>query len=154
MSYFYLDASALAKRYMTEPGSAWIATITDPVRENAIVLAEITRVEVAAALAARHRASGGIPQEERDQAVSLLLHHCTTEYQLIPLTPGIVHRAVLLTQQYRLRGYDAVQLATALVVNTHYLSAGLPVLTFVAADTNLLVAAQAESLLVENPNTH
>lgn len=153
MSYFYLDASALAKRYLTEPGSTWIDTIADPAAENAIVLAAITRVEVAAALAARHRAAGGITLDERDRAVSLLLYHCQAEYQLVPLTPAILNRAMQLTQTYRLRGYDAVQLATALVVHGHYLAAGLPGVTFVAADDDLLAAAHAETLMVENPNT-
>jgi hypothetical protein len=31
---------------------------------------------------------------------------------------------------------------------------GLPPLTFVAADDNLLVTAQSEGLAVENPNDH
>lgn len=154
MNYVFLDASAIVKRYLTEPGSAWVDMITDPVADNAIVLAEITRVEVAAALAARHRASGGIALDARDRAVSLLLYHCTMAYQLVPLTPAIVNRAVQLTQTYRLRGYDAVQLATALIVHAHYLAAGLPGLMFVAADDDLLVAARAEALTVENPNIH
>jgi uncharacterized protein len=46
-----------------------------------------------------------------------------------------------------------VQLATALVVHGHYLAAGLPRVTFVAADDDLLAAAHAETLMVENANT-
>jgi len=45
-----------------------------------------------------------------------------------------------------------VQLATALAVNASYLAAGLPALTFVAADDDLIAAAQAEGLAAENPN--
>ena len=45
MSYFYLDSSALVKRYLTEIGSAWVGVLTDPAVGNSIVVAEITRVE-------------------------------------------------------------------------------------------------------------
>lgn len=72
MSRFYLDSSAVAKRYLPEIVSAWIRTLTDPAMGNTIIMAEITQVEVAAALAARHRAPGGISRQERDGAVRLL----------------------------------------------------------------------------------
>ena len=57
-----------------------------------------------------------------------------------------------LTQRHRLRGYDAVQLASALTANRTLTGAGLAVLTFVAADNDLLVAAQSEGMVAENPN--
>ena len=43
---------------------------------------------------------------------------------------------------------------TALLAHEQYLAAGLPVLTFVSADADLLVAARAEGLSAENPNDH
>lgn len=154
MSTFYLDASALVKRYLTETGSAWVLALTDPAAGNTIVVAEITRVEVAAALAARHRAPGGISRKERDDAVSLLLKHSDTEYQIASLSRTTISRAVDLTQNHRLRGYDAVQLATALAANESLVAAGLPSLTFVAADNDLLAAASSEGLTTENPNQY
>jgi hypothetical protein len=70
------------------------------------------------------------------------------------LTPLILDRAVYLTQNHRLRGYDAVQLATAITANQTFLGAGLIPVTFVAADTDLLAAAQAEGLTTDNPNLY
>jgi predicted nucleic acid-binding protein len=70
---YYLDASALVKRYADEAGSVWIRQITDIEAGHTILLAEITLVEVAAALAAKHRAPGGITQEQRDRALSRCL---------------------------------------------------------------------------------
>lgn len=154
MSLFYVDTSALIKRYLTEPGSAWMNAITDPRHAHQIAIAAITPVEAAAALAARHRASGGLTREERDRAVHVLLRHCTTDYQAVALTNTIISRAIDLTQAYRLRGYDAVQLATALFVRDVATAANLPPLIFASADTDLLLAAHAEGLLVENPNDH
>lgn len=143
-----VDSSALAKRYLTETGSLWVAALLDPRSGNTLVIAEITRIEVAAALAARQRAAT-ISLAERDALVNLLLRHCDTEYRIIALNSAIVSRAVALTQQYRLRGYDAVQLATALAVATV-----LPDLTLITADDDLLSAARAEGLAAENPNAH
>lgn len=153
MSDFYLDSSAIAKRYLSEVGTAWIRALTDPAAGHTIVLAQITWVEVAAALAARHRAPGGITRAERDGAFTLLARHCTTQYRLAPLDPPIVAQAVALTRQHRLRGYDAVQLATALAADAA-LHAALPGLTFVAADADLVAAAQIEGLTADNPNRH
>jgi predicted nucleic acid-binding protein len=80
--------------------------------------------------------------------------HCTTEHRLLGTNPIILDRAVRLTQNHRLRGYDAIHLATAVVVNEQYLAAGHAGLTFVAADNDLVAAAQLEGLATDNPNLH
>lgn len=112
MSLFFLDASAVAKRYLAEPGTSWVRGITDPSSGNTIILAEVTLVEVSAAVAARFR-SGSLSVAERDASVRLLLQHADTEYQLVPIHRFVIDRAVRLTQNHRLRGYDAMQLGTA-----------------------------------------
>jgi len=151
---YFFDASAIVKRYLTEAGSEYVAGLVDPLSSNTIVLAEITRVEVAAALAARQRVKSGLTLNERDEAVALLLQHCVREYRMIPLSPDVLGRAVELTQSHRLRGYDAVQLGAALVTNLSLIAAGLQGLIFVTADNDLIRAAIAEKLPSENPNTH
>jgi hypothetical protein len=151
MSPFYCDTSALVKRYLSEAGSGWIATLTDPNSNNSITVAAITRVEAAAAIAARQRA-GTITHEERGRLVALLLLHFDSEYIVVPVSDVVVEQAVQLTQRHRLRGYDAVQLAAALDANATTVAAGLPTLTFVAADDDLLAAARAEGLDADNPN--
>jgi len=107
-------------------------------------LGEITVAEVAASLAAKHRAPVGITQQERDNAVALFLSHCDTQYELLAISRSIIDRAVSLTQNHKLRGYDAVQLATALIANRVLITAGLSHLTPVAADDDLVVAARAK----------
>ena len=149
MSVLFFDSSALAKRYLTEIGSAWVAAQTDPGSNNVIVVAEITRVEVAAALAARHRASGSITRAERDRLFRLLAQHHVNEYRAVPFSVAVADHAMNLTQAHRLRGYDAVQLAAALAA-----AIALPGLVFVAADDDLLAAARAEGLAAENPNQY
>lgn len=151
MTRLYLDSSAVAKRYLSERGTGWIRALTAHSAGNTIILAEITQVEVAAAVAARQRA-GGISRRERDTVVDLLARHCDTEYDLIATNPLVLDHAIRLTQQHRLRAYDALQLATALTANAALVAAGQTGLTFVAADVDLLVAARSEGLPAEDPN--
>jgi predicted nucleic acid-binding protein len=83
--------------------------------------------------------------------VSLYLGHCRFEYRLIEANESTSELAVRLTQDYRLRDYDALHLATALLVNRTFLRAGMPPLTLVASDEDLLAAARGEGLATENP---
>lgn len=154
MTDYYLDASALVKRYANEPGSTWVRQITDPLTQNTVLIAEITLAEVAAALAAKHRAPGGITQEQRDRALSRFLQDCDEHFLLLPVDRPVIDRAVELTQNHRLRGYDAVQLATALVTSETLESQNLSPPVFVAGDDDLLIAAKAENLHTDNPLGH
>ncbi|MBI5301968.1 MAG: hypothetical protein HY868_07510 [Chloroflexi bacterium] len=56
MAIYYFDASAIVKRYVREPESIWTRPIGDARDEsgsklNRVVIADISRVEVAAAFA-------------------------------------------------------------------------------------------------------
>jgi hypothetical protein len=46
VSIYFLDASALAKRYLVEIGTNWIRDICDPAQAHSIIASEITRVEL------------------------------------------------------------------------------------------------------------
>ena len=151
MTDYFLDASAAVKRYAEESGSAWIRQITDPQAQNTILLAEITLAEVAAALAAKQRAPKGITLEEQDRVLSRFLQDCEEHFTLLSIDRSVIDRAVDLAQRHRLRAYDAVQLATALEATAIIQAQASPVLTFVAADGDLLTAAAAQHLAVENP---
>lgn len=105
----YLDASALVKRYVFEPG-------TDQVRQaidNAEVIgtATISRAEVAAALAKSARV--GLLSREN----ALLAHHTFRQdwpdLIRLPVSEWVLDRAADLAWAHGLRGYDAVQLAAA-----------------------------------------
>ncbi|MBI1879257.1 MAG: type II toxin-antitoxin system VapC family toxin [Chloroflexi bacterium] len=152
MSFFLLDTSAIVKRYKTEVGTIWVEALTDLTTKNTIILSEITLAEVAAALAALHRVPGGVTKPERDRALKLFLGHCDRNYRLIAVNRSIIDRAVSLTQNHKLRGYDAVQLATGLITHQSLTTAKLSSLTFITADDDLLAAAQAEGLTSDNPN--
>lgn len=153
MPFYQFDASGLVKRYVDETGSNWVRTLVDPAQDNLISIAEVTRAEVASALARRTR-EGAITLDERDELLMTFQAHCATQYRLAPTEHAVVNLAVDLTQRHPLRAYDAVQLATALVVNNSLVTHALPPLVFVSADDGLLAAVQAEGLAVDNPNCH
>lgn len=154
MSDYFLDASALVKRYINEIGSEWVRQLTEPHPGDTVLLAEITLAEVSAAIAAKHRMPGGITLAQRDRALSLFLQNCDSYFLLLPVDRTVLDRAVELTQNYRLRGYDAVQLASALVAADVMSANGLPSPIFVASDGNLLAAARSEGLAVDDPLAH
>lgn len=107
----YLDASALVKRYVVESGS-------DIVRD-AIATAEvvgtsvISRVETVAALAKSVRI-GALSRDEANTAVQLFRSEWPDFVRVQP-TEFLIARADSLAWDIGLRGYDAVQLASALI---------------------------------------
>jgi predicted nucleic acid-binding protein len=150
---FYLDASALVKRYMAERGTNWIEALCANQDAHAIAIAHIGLVEVAAAFAAKQRGNFITPAEY-DNALADLVHDAQHRYQLAAVDPFIVDSAIQLTRRRKLRGYDAVHLACALALNKPLVDHGLPPLTFVSSDNDLLAAATAEGLPTDNPNQY
>lgn len=120
--------------------------------DNLIFLADITRVEIVAAIARRARA-GAVPAADLSNILNQFQVELAGVYLNVELTPSLLDQAMNLVQRHTLRGYDAVQLAAALETNRRCLAWGLS-LTFVCADAELNAAALAEGLLVENPNAH
>ena len=50
MPLYFLDSSAIVKRYVSEPGHAWIANLCDPSQNHDVQIAQIALVEVVATL--------------------------------------------------------------------------------------------------------
>lgn len=122
MSVYYFDANVQVKYYLPEPGSTWVRQIVDETDAdrnvvNTLFTAEISLVEVAAAISVVHRV-GRIGRRLRDVTFDKYMKGVTTRYQLIPITSSLLHRAAHLTQAHPLKGYDAVQLAAGLELKT------------------------------------
>jgi uncharacterized protein len=150
---YFLDSSALVKRYVPETGTAWVRTITTPSAGNTILVAQMLPAEVISGVWRRVREGTIAPRIAR--AIRLLVdRHTRREYLVIELSARIVQRAEDLLEQHPLRAYDALQLASSLESNTRLVGAGLAPLVVVTADTRLLAAASAEGLATEDPNAH
>ena len=152
MKYFF-DSSAIVKRYITETGSAWVKTIVKSQPKKNLYLSFVTGAEVMAAFAKRHR-NGDISTADYNTVRTLFQHHFQRRYTLLKVTKYVIQRAMDLTHIHPLRGFDAVQLATALILEDDLKRCGLPGITFVCADKDLCNAAKTEGLTTENPNNH
>ncbi len=92
--------------------------------------------------------------QQADKAIQRFERSLAGRYAFVEIRSTIISRAMLLTKAHGLRGYDAVQLAAALVANDERLSLGASALTLIFADDNLNAAARVEGLSVDNPNNH
>lgn len=159
MSIYFFDSSAIVKRYVNEPGSAWVRLVCEAVEPetraklNTIMLGEITVVEITAAFAKRIHKTKDLHQDEGADIYKLFLKHLTEEYEIAPLTSAVILEARSFAWKHALRAYDAVQLAVALHAS-YALEQFETELVFVCSDNALVQAARAEGLAVENPLAH
>lgn len=153
MSIFYLDTSALIKRYAREQGTDWVIALTNPLAENDLYTVRMTGPEMIAALYRKVR-TGELPLDDAQRAAANFRADWAQQYQIIEVNVTVADRAMTLAERYGLRGYDAVHLAAALTLHDLRQEMELPLLTFVSADDAQSQAALAEGVLVENSNRH
>ncbi len=106
----YLDSSALVKCYAMEAGS--LDTIDLIGQADMVVTSAVTRVEVASGLARAVR-MGSLSARGAHAAYADFAGEVEAIIQ-VPLTDAIVTRAQGLVWEHGLRGYDAIQIASAL----------------------------------------
>jgi len=157
MCFYHFDASALVKQYVTEPGSTWVRELLDHTsldgkRGNTVGIAEVSVVEVAAALAILAR-TNHISLRDRDLAYRRFLNDTAHLYYLVPVRTDDFHAAARLTQRHPLKAYDAIQLAVALRHHQALARRKLN-LIFVSGDKQQLRAAAAEGLATDDPFDH
>ena len=153
MTVYYFDTSALVKRYAQEVGTAWVMSLTDPTAGHDVYVVRITSPEMIAALFRKVR-TREVTRVDAVRAAANFKTDFQTQYQVMEVTADLADRAMTLAEQHGLRGYDAVQLATALELHTVRNLMRLPSLTFVSADSDLNAAAQTEGLIADDPNAH
>jgi predicted nucleic acid-binding protein len=132
----YLDASALAKRYLEEPGSRVVRTV---LRRGRAAASRISQAELYAA-AARAARQGVIDDGDRDRILARV-EADFRDLEVVEIRTPVVRLVPELCRRHPLRAYDAVQLACALVLARR----GAAV-RFWCADDALGAAARAEGL--------
>jgi uncharacterized protein len=153
VAVYFFDSSALVKRYAQETGSEWILALTEPAAGHSLYMARITAVEVVSALTRRQR-GGSVSETDASTAMAAFRYDLSHHYRVIEITPTVITQAMQLAETHGLRGYDAVQLAAALIVQKMRETLGLSALELVSADGELNHAAATEDLTVDNPNSH
>ncbi len=148
MPHYYLDSSVLVKCYVAETGSVWARQLVSD-HNATLYSSDLAIAEVAAAIAILRR-TGRINHRPQREAIAEFYKHTTTCFLHPPASRAIVRYAADLTQRHPPKGYDAVHLATALVLQRPLQDRRIT-LTFVSGDDSLLTAAQSEGLPIANP---
>jgi predicted nucleic acid-binding protein len=149
---YYADTSVLVKRHVAETGRTWVRSITHPATGNTIFTAQISLVEFYSALNRRLREKS-FSALRYSRLVSIINHTWSLQYIIVALTTPVLDTAKQLVERHPLRAYDAVQLSAAIHAR-RTLPTQSSSIAFLSADTRLLVAAQAEGFLTDNPNLH
>src|SRR4051812_6722430 len=123
MTAYFLDSSALVKRYVAEIGTIWVRAITAPSAGHTILIAQIAPIETVSALTRRKR-DGSLPNRTAQAARVLIDRHTAREYKVINLSYEVSQTAENLLDKYPLRASDAIQLGAALEANTKLLVSG------------------------------
>jgi predicted nucleic acid-binding protein len=149
MAQYFIDSSALLKRYRDETGSQRVVELMATSERS--VVSRLAHVEVSAALVRRARQSAGVTRD-LESVLSALDNDIRRDFRVVEFSEPLIARAVDLVRAYGLRAADAIQLAAALVSRPDPPpAAGFYLMS---ADDELNAAATAEGLPVENPNLH
>ncbi len=144
MKLVYLDTSALVKRYYRELGTKIVQELI--INSSIIVVSKIAYAEIISALM-RKRREGMLSMDDYQRVLAGFKNDWSNFYVVIELTDDIINRTEGLIENYPLRGFDAIHLASALVFQDE-LNMDL---TFICSDNRLLEAARRENLQIVNP---
>ena len=153
MRFFYMDASALAKRYAQEIGTPLIDRLFDGVSAVRLYMLNLGVAEVISLLV-RKKNAGQLAVPAFNQALLELGREIRSSNQVRKLTADntIVTAALPLIELHSINATDAVILSSAVDLFADLRKLGDD-LTLVASDQRLLRAAQAEGLSTFNPET-
>lgn len=155
----FIDASALAKRYLHEGRSSQrMKEITGrSKRWGGLIVSSFIEIEVASAIAKAARESGNpLGRGASLRAVPRTVDEFQRAYRsgaftIVPADDAVVKAGIAELRSHphhEIGAGDAIHLATAMAIASE---AGVP-LVFVTSDQGLYTAARAHGLLVLNPN--
>lgn len=136
---YFLDTSALVKRYVTEPGSEQVRRLLR--RKVDIALARITEAESYAAIARAVRMNV-LTEDDRERAFEQIAEDIAAA-RVVEIRGSVVRAVRDLVVRWPLRGYDAIQLSCALRLQSENLA-----VAFWCADEELANAARGEGMRV------
>jgi predicted nucleic acid-binding protein len=139
MATYFLDTSAIIKRYILEQGQGWILSLCDPAQSHDLYISQAALVEVVATICRRAREQS-ISLTERDRLIHVFRQNSKESYNIWPVTTDLYTSAGDLCRSHRLRAYALVNQVAEPI--------------FVCADVGLLDIASTVGLRVENPNNY
>ena len=148
MAVYYLDASAIVKRYRTERGTDVIDELLNrPVSTDRFYSSYLIVLEVTSAIL-RLTAGAQLTPLASQRTLAQFSRDLEQLIQLWPLDAQAIAQAVEVVTQYLLRSADAIHLATALQIAD---LTDLRATVMVSSDQELAAAAERAGLKVVNP---
>src|SRR5512144_143791 len=111
MPAYYLDASALVKRYLPEPGTPWLNKLLAQQGDDVFLSSELALVEVISVLSRAQREKR-ISLHHRDRLINQVNVEMQEMMRAVSASRSIAQSAGDLVVKHPLRAYDAVHLAT------------------------------------------
>ncbi len=142
MKFYFLDTSAVVKRYHSEKGTETIDRIFAE-DDRAIIISTISMTETVSALS-KKKQEKTISKEDLKAALSRFFHDAIKDFLVLQIDDAHIKESIVLVLKRNLRTLDSLQLAVAL---------GLKELNpvFVCADKKLVSVAEKEGLKTINP---
>jgi predicted nucleic acid-binding protein len=153
MNSFFLDGSALAKRYVAEAGTHLVDSLLNNVSPDRLVVLNVGFAEVVSILVRRKNA-GILSSATFAQALIHLgqeIIHAPT-LRKVEATNSLVIAALTHIENHSINSTDSIVLHAAMALAQHVRTRGDD-FVLVASDQRLLRAAQAEGLGTFNPET-
>ena len=149
MPVFYLDTSAIVKRYLNEPGTQAIDRLFfDETRaDTKFYTSFLTTLELTSSIL-RLVKGGQLGRSVADNILARFRQDSHGTIRILPLTDAILNGAVTVVEQHQLRSADAIHLATA---GTIFRLAPESETVLVSSDLELLEAAVGFGMAVLNP---
>ncbi|MBI3744211.1 MAG: type II toxin-antitoxin system VapC family toxin [Chloroflexi bacterium] len=144
MPSFYLESSALLKRYRVESGSDVVRSLFGLSPRAGLFTSSLTITESVSVVTRLYR--GRVLTTEEYGRVLRILWTDVDRLTIEPITESVMADAIAATIRFALRAPDAIHLATAVA-----LPATIRDRVFVCSDETLCKAAAASRLPVLNP---
>ncbi len=146
MTVFYLESSALFKRYRTENGTVVLnAIFSEKSTNDVFVTSHLVTVEMESAAARVFKAKA--PNRQAHGVLLRLFAEDLEAMILLPVAATLISEAAQQAREHGLRALDAIHFATALRAR----QAATGRLVFVTSDKDLLRAAHSSEFIALDP---
>jgi predicted nucleic acid-binding protein len=150
MPVFYLDTSALVKRYRTEQGTDVVEQLlANPLPEDRFFISFLSIIELTSGIL-RLLKGGQLREDTANEILAGFRRDVRELFRVWPLNDEAAVDALTAVEEHRLRSTDAMHLATAQKIAS--LAPGARVV-MVSSDRELLDASAAAGLITLDPQT-
>lgn len=152
MPIYYLDTSAVMKRYRTEIGSDVVRELFERLTDSdKLTTSYLTLLEVNST--ATRLLKGRVITQVAYETVLIQLSQDIPNYDvtLVPVQNELIDRTMGIAREYSLRSLDSIHFASAMIANE--MSPGTQDVYMVSADRDLIAACESYGIPTLNPQS-